>query len=445
MIIKALLSTLLGLPRGSVAGIAAAVLLMVPLRSGAQPIPDSNWSPAVRTASLWGGGVEGEAPVVALDGGERLLLAFDVLGAEVGSFRYRIVHCDSRWRRDELEDYEFMSGFAEGAVEGYASSFTTLTDYVHYHQYIPSEQSQLLVSGNYAVVVYDQDNPDSVVLTRRFRVTEQSLRASVEVVSPYDGVSVLERREVDVALRPNDDYGGVAPAPTLNPAWLEVVVQQNGRLDNMRKLQFSGYDGGALCYRRRAENVFECGNTFRWFDISNIRTATYNVAQIEEYGGQWYATLKPLADRSGGNFVAEEVLNGGMKVNVWDRSNRQTEADYVWVYFLLPVRYPFLNGAVHVAGELTNWCLDEASRMEYRPDLKAYTLRLLLKQGYYSYQLLFVPAGSHRGETRPLEGDHFETPNRYTAYIYYRGAGDRYDRLVAVGHGGAANAMGKRF
>lgn len=387
---------------------------------------------SVRTVVLSRGGVEGEPPVVTLEGGERMLLRFDVLGAEVGNYRYRIVHCDSHWQRDDLQPYEYMNGFEEGPVSGYSSSFTTLTDYVHYYQYIPNEQSRFLVSGNYVVTVYDEEEPDSILLTRRFRVSETSLKARVEVVNPYDGASIRERREVDVTVTENRDYRGDALPPTLNPAWVEVVVQQNGRWDNERRLTFEGFDGSALCYRRKPENIFLCGNTFRWFDISNIRTATYNVAAIEEYGGEWFATLKPLEDRSNGNFIAEQVLNGGFKVNVWDRTNKQTEADYVWVNFLLPMRYPYMNGGVYVAGEMTNWCLDDHSRMTYRPDLKAYTLRMLLKQGYYSYQLLFVPAGESVGRTDVLEGDFFEAPNVFTAYVYFRGPNDRYDRLVAT-------------
>ncbi len=41
-------------------------------------VSDSNWSPRVRTTTLWRGGVELEAPVLTLGDGERLLLRFDV-------------------------------------------------------------------------------------------------------------------------------------------------------------------------------------------------------------------------------------------------------------------------------------------------------------------------------------------------------------------------------
>ena len=399
----------------------------------AQVVTDSNWREDVKTVTLYKNGVEGERPVLVLGSEDRLLLRFDVLGAEVEGYRYKIQHCDSRWQVDEMEPYEYMNGFEEGPINNYNNSFTTLTDYVNYYEYIPSQYSQFLISGNYVVTVTRQDEPESVLLTRRFCVVEGSLKADVSVGVPYDNVSIFERREVDVALKENRDYRGSMLPPTLNPAYFRVVVQQNGRTDNMRELPFGGYESGVLCYRYKNENVFEGGNTFRYFDISNIRTAMYNVVQIEEYGGEWYAMLRPLEDRSGKSFITEQTLNGGMKVNVWDRTNKQTEADYVYVNFMLPMRSPFMNGSVHVVGELTQWKLDERSRMEYDPEMQAYRLRLLLKQGYYAYQLLFVPKGESRGLTETLEGNHYEMPNDYRVYVYYRGLNDRYDRLVAYG------------
>ncbi len=397
----------------------------------AQIVADSNWSEGVKTVTLYKNGVELEPPVLTLGSRDRLLLRFDILGAETENYRYRIQHCNSRWEVDDLEPYEFMNGFEEGPIENYNSSFTTLTDYVNYYQYIPSQQSQFVASGNYVVTVYPQDEPDRIVLSRRFYVVEGTLKADVTVTTPYDNASVLERREVDVEVSINTDYRGDAFTPTLNPAYCEVAVQQNGRWDNLRRLPFSGFERSDMMYRNRKENVFDGGNTFRWFDISNIRSTMYNVVKIEQLGGEWYAILKPLEDRSGGNFVMEQVLNGGMKVNVWDRTNKQTEADYVYVNFLLPMQYPFLNGNIYVVGDLTQWCMDERSRMEYNPDLHAYQLRLLLKQGYYAYQLLFVPVHEKEGQTATLEGNHYETANRYSVFVYYRGPNDRYDRLAA--------------
>lgn len=401
--------------------------------AGAQLMSDSNWRSDVKTVTLYKNGVELEAPILTLGSEDRLLLRFDVLGAETENYRYHIRHCNSQWEVDDMEPFEFINGFEEGPIENYNSSFTTLTDYVNYFQYIPAPYSQLLISGNYVVTVTPQDDPDSIVLSRRFCVVEGSVKVKGETVAPYDNVDIFKRRQVNVRVDANADYRGEMFPPTLNPAYMHVVVQQNGRQDTRRVLQFSGYDRGALNYCNRQENIFDGGNSFRYFDISNIRTAMYNVAKIEEFGGELYALLRPLEDRSSKPFITEQTLNGGMKVNVWDRNNKETEADYVYVNFLLPMKYPYLNGSVYVLGDLTQWHADDQSRMEYLPDKKAYTLRLLLKQGYYAYQLVFVPTGESRGLTSTLEGDHYETPNRYSIYVYYRSPNDRYDRLVGLG------------
>ena len=398
----------------------------------AQVVTDSNWVEHVKTVTLYRNGVELEAPILLLGSDERLLLRFDVLGAETDNYRYRIQHCDGQWHVDDMEPNEYISGFEEGPIENYNSSFTTLIDYVNYFQYVPAQYSRFLISGNYVLSVFPQDYPDSVLFTRRFCVVEGSVKVDVSVTTPYDNRSIFQQREVDVTVENNRDYTGELLPPTLNPAYFTVVVQQNGRQDNRRSLEFGGYDRGALCYRNRESNLFWGGNSFRFFDISNIRTKMYNVYHIEDYGGEWFVLLKPLEDRSKAHYVAEQTLNGGMKVNVWDRTNKQTEADYVQVNFTLPMEYPFLNGNVYVVGDLTQWQLDEKSRMEYQPERKAYTLRLQLKQGYYAYQLLFVPKGESEGLTATLEGDHYETPNTYTAFVYYRTLGERYDRLVAV-------------
>lgn len=398
----------------------------------AQSVTDSNWLESVKTVLLYKNGVELEEPVLAMGGEDRLLLRFDVLGAEVGSYRYRIRHCDKDWRVDDMEPFEFVNGFDEGPIDNFSNSFTTLTDYVNYYEYIPAQYSQLLISGNYVVTVFPQESPDSVLFTRRFCVTEGSIKMNAQVTVPYDNISITERREVDVTLEPNTDYRGDMMMPSMNPAFFSVVVQQNGRLDNVRTLQFSGYERNALCYRNRKENVFYCGNAFRYFDVSNIRTAMYNVLRVDEYGGELYAMLRPMEDRSSKNYLTEQTLNGGMKVNVWDRDDKQTQADYVYVNFSLPMKYPFMNGSIHIVGDLTQWHLDDQSRMDYNPEMHAYTKRLLLKQGYYAYQLLFVPVGEVEGLTATLEGDHYETPNTYTVYVYYRGPNDRYDRLVSL-------------
>lgn len=354
------------------------------------------------------------------------MLRFDEIAEQPNNYRYRIIHCNSTWKPDSLESYEYIQGPEEGYIENYNSSFTTLTSYFNYYQSIPAKYSAFTLSGNYILEVFLDDNPDSTIITRQFYVTENLLDVEIEVTSPTE--NRWSNQEVNVTIGCNHP----SHSHLLNSIYLKVIVQQNGRIDNIRTLPFSGHSNNKLCYRWTRENIFEGGNTFRYFDISNIRTPMYNVNKIEHFGNEIYAILMPEEDRSSKNYETAIRLNGGMKTNAWDRNDPLTESEYVYVNFLLPMERPLLNGNIHIVGELTQWHLNENSRMEYQPEMKAYTKRLLLKQGYYSYQLLFKEKGTNYGSTEKLEGNHTVTPNTYTALIYYRKPGDRYERLIAV-------------
>ena len=410
--------------------ILIAALLCSSLTVWCQVVYDSVWRPDVKTVQLYRTGAELDFPVLVMGQGARMTLEFDVLSAQPEELQWQLRHCDRHWVPDDLDANEFMTGFAESSIDEHDFSFTTLRDYVHYRSVLPNGYAEFTHSGNYVVTV--TDDAGRPLLTRRFCVTEQAVEMRAEVTVPYDGIDVQQRQEVDVVLKESPQSASIP----MRQEYESVLVQQNGRLDNLQWLEFSGYEGKGLAYRYRKANIFAGGNTFRYFDCSNLHTPMYNVARVEEYGGEQFVLLRPEEDRSRKHFLSEKVLGGGMKVNIWDRQNPRLEADYVWVNFSLPMAQPMLEGSIYVVGALTDWRLDSTSRMDYNPTYRAYTKRLLLKQGYYAYQLLVVsgqwPVASGRSATAALEGDHQETPNLYTIYVYHLSPSDRADRLIGV-------------
>ena len=68
--------------------------------------------------------------------------------------------------------------------------------------------------------------------------------------------------------------------------------------------------------------------------------------------------------------------------------------------------------------------------MDYDESSDTYTAQIMQKQGYYSYHYLWM---TNNGDTQllPSEGSFYQTENRYCAYIYYKGTGERTWRLVA--------------
>jgi hypothetical protein len=86
---------------------------------------------------------------------------------------------------------------------------------------------------------------------------------------------------------------------------------------------------------------------------------------------------------------------------------------------------------IYVSGGFTNHLLLPQYQMQRNAATGNYELALLLKQGYYSYTYVQVGADGY-ARNLPSEGNFYQTQNQYQALIYYRGPGERTDRLVAV-------------
>ena len=70
--------------------------------------------------------------------------------------------------------------------------------------------------------------------------------------------------------------------------------------------------------------------------------------------------------------------------------------------------------------------------MKYNYKYKQYECTLYLKQGYYNYQYIFLPNGSKVGDETFIEGNHYDTENEYSIFIYNRESGTTFDKLVGL-------------
>lgn len=403
-------------------------LILGSVFASGQILSDTICSSNVKSVFLRLNGIELSSPIIKMESNDKIQVSFDILDGIGENFRYRILHCNKNWEKDELEPSEYINGFEDGSIDNFKNSFTTLQEYTHYYQSIPSTYSSFVASGNYILEIYPQDEPDSIILRKRFWVTEENASIELHIGKPTGAFGHIQQdQELSIYIKPVDE----SPISGIN-RYITVKAQQNNRTDLIRGIPFQGYFKEFLSYNLSQGNVFPGGNCFRYFDMSNIRTPMYNVQRVESIGGEIFAFIRPDENRSKLVYSFSKTLNGGCKINIWDRNDPQIEADYVWVNFSLPMQNPYLDGNIYIIGDLTQWKFDEESRMEWQPQYKAYTKRLYLKQGYYSYQLIFLPKGSNIGETDRIEGNHFETPNDYTVYVYQRTPNDRYDRLIGI-------------
>ncbi|MDR0994998.1 MAG: DUF5103 domain-containing protein, partial [Tannerella sp.] len=370
-------------------------------------------------------GDEMSYPIIPIDGSKQIEISFDALGHDYERFTYTIEHCNADWRPSQLLPVEYLDGLQGLNIDNYSQSMTTATLYTHYSLLLPNADCKLKVSGNYAVHVFREGDPEDTLLTACFSVLEPGVNVMAGVtgntLSDFNGA----HQQVGFTLSANRlriDY------PQSD---LKLFVTQNRRLDNaVTGLSPTRVGGGQLVYDPERSLIFTAGNEYRRFESLSHEYNGMGVDNIRFFNPYYHVTLLPEKPRT--VYRYDQDQDGRFFVRCSSCNDPTVEADYDFVHFTL-VTPELKGGSVYLLSDVLNNRLDNDSRMEYDPQRGAYVKHLLLKQGNYNYMYLFVPDGQRQGETAPLEGDFYETENEYAIYVYYHPFGARYDRFVGFG------------
>ena len=366
-------------------------------------------------------------PLIIFNSDERLELSFDDLDAGVKDYKYTVVHCDAFWRPSNIQTYEYIEGFTEDYIDDYEFSYNTTQEYTHYSLIFPTQDQRITKSGNYILKVFIGDNIDDVAFTRRFMLLEPKINIKARIKMATNINDRNYKQEVDFTIY-KQGYQIINPYKDL-----KVVMTQNGRWDNAKKnLTPKMIKNDELYYDYDEENVFKGGNEFRHFDIKSLKYQSERIKKIEydTLGNQIY--LHDDQRRTYKVYTTEKDINGQRLIKTEDGSNSNIEADYTYVHFFLPYSAPLVHGALYIMGALTDWQFDGESMMKYNYKKHGYEAAIYLKQGYYNYQYIFLENGKTVGDVSFIEGNHFETQNNYTIYVYYREPGKLYDKLIGV-------------
>lgn len=381
------------------------------------------YSPLIKTVKLEVKGTDFTIPIIKLGSSDRLLLKFDELSEETKRYGYKIIHCNSDWTKSELQPFEYIQGFETGYIENYANSFNTLQRYVHYWHEFPNNIMEFKLSGNYIIKVYLDDNPDNVVMVRRFMVLEDDANIRLNVMNTRNPSDIRTKQELDVFVSPKNNMSFANPS-----IYLKVFVQQNGNRD-LHLLTHRQIKSTEIEYSFKDENIFEAGNEFRNFDFSSLRTRTRNVSNIDFINGENHIRLFPDKPRANIAYMSHNDIDGCYYVRSDNSYDFNIESDYAWVHFYLPVPID-LEGSYYIWGELSDWNFSTQNKMEYSKEYNSYYLKLYLKQGFYDYMIMYKSNQSLALSPSKIEGNYSETNNKYNIYVYYRKPGDSFDSLI---------------
>lgn len=381
----------------------------------------------IKTVLLHRKGWEMSQPWIIFDSQEKLMLSFDDLDGGYRDYRYTVIHCDAYWNPTDLIVYKYIEGFTEDYIDNYQYSSTTIEDYTHYELEFPTEDLRMTKSGNYIIKVYEADREDDPAFTWRFMLLEPEVNIRARIKRATGVKDRNYRQEVDFTIVKagyNIDY------PYQN---LKVIVRQNGRWDNMiLDLQPKYVKADELDYNFEEINTFNGGNEYRNFDIKSVKYNTEAIDEIVLSDDGYHAYLLPDERRTFKQYIYYEDINGERLIKTNEGQNNAIDAEYVYVHFFLPYNAPFVNGSLYIVGDLTYWDLSPESKLKYNYEKRGYEATLYLKQGYYDYHYVFLEDGNNEGDVSVIEGNHFQTENEYTIYVYYRETGTLYDKLIGV-------------
>lgn len=381
------------------------------------------FSPSVRTLTVTVDNDPTLPPYMSLTKRQKLEIGWDEMSHDMHRYKYHIIHCDAEWEPSEdIFESDFLAGLNDQIVEEYEKSFNTTQIYTHYSIAFPNKETRVLLSGNYKIQIFEEDDDtddDLPVLEAQFCVFENITSIRTEIDSNTDIDFNGRHQQMSLAI----NYGTLN---VIDPQQeLKTVVLQNRRQDN----KVSGLipnirNNRGIEFTHNKSLIFKAGSEFHRFEILDVHRTSTGVENMEWFEPYYHASL--FADKPSDNYSFVEDQNGVYVLRSADDTDDATTAEYVVVHFCLQSpRLP--GGDVYVCGQWTGETFNPDCRMEYDDINKRYHAAIMLKQGYYSYQYI-----QEDGSTARTMGDFFETENEYTILVYYHGQGARYDRLVGL-------------
>jgi len=393
------------------------------LASDLPPSWASGLSDMIRTPRITVDGDWMLPPVITLGSDSSIEFSFDEMSHDFHQYCYHIDHCDADWNKSGLLYSEYMDGFDGENIYDSGISQNTCFEYTHYSLVFPNPMNSPKLSGNYVLTVLEDDRAVAVF---RFCIAEPAIKLEFTAQSTTD----IDTRESHQQIRASADTEGLA---SHNPRdEFMLTVMQNLRFDNAATVQKADFiNGSRLSWEHCAPLVFNAGNGFRRFEITDVYANMFNVDRISYHEPYYHAVLNKDAIRR--QFMYNGDHNGRVMVRstATGVSNADTGSDYIMVHFTLDsprmaAGAPYLFFLFDAGGP------DKRYRMEYNSADHAYELAVPLKMGSYDYMYLWVADGSKAAATDRIEGDFHETENEYLLLLYQRRPGERYDRLVAT-------------
>jgi len=379
----------------------------------------------IKTLQIGIQNVDFQLPVINLNTSDVLQVRFDEMSHTAHSYSYKVLHCNADWTPSNLSTTEYITGFTTANITDVRLSLNTTFLYSHYTFSLPNDEMSFKISGNYVVLIYEDNLTDKPIAQACFSIVDPK----VNITGTIRGNTDTEINEHLQQLDFNVELNGYSMRDANSE--VKVVVRQNNRIDNqVTDIKPTYFSGSALNYINNRALIFEGGYEYHRFDNSSVYDGGEGIEYIRYNQPHYDAYLYENKIQNTKAYVTEPDVNGKFIINLQNSSDNDVEADYMYVHFKLPTKQPFFDGQLYLGGEFNYNLMNDAVRMKFDGTSESYVQTELLKQGGYNYQYWFMPKGGSVASVARVDGSYWQTQNEYTIYIYQRAFGERYDKLI---------------
>jgi len=394
----------------------------------AQFNPDQNMDSSIHTILVHPEGRPRDLPIIGLNDPTALTVSFDDFNFSYQNYFYSIELVDDQWQSVPLTPFEYTTGFAQNKINIFNISSIAFQPYYYYQFNLPNPQCKPTKAGNYILKVFKDGDPSKIIFTRRFYVVNSLVGVFGSVQEPFDGAISRTHQKIQLSL-------DVKQLSFFQPDQIKVVVIQNRRLNDAKVITEPSFiRGNNMEYNSDRDLVFPGGNEARWLDLQSLRLRSDRVQQIDVVDGLTRVIVKPDFSKSQTPYFTFNDLNGAFIISNTESLQSEFQNDYAKVHFTYkpPNGIPYVGEKLYLIGDITQNKLNKESLMQFNVLKGVYEKTMFLKQGYYSYHYILrdIEKPIPMDDYKETEGDHWETENSYTIFVYYTAPGARYPMIA---------------
>jgi hypothetical protein len=413
-------------------GIVFAIGVLVsyiPLKSQTILFPDYIYQSNIHFPEVYKTGSDQTNNIIELNSSQKLIFQFDDWDNDLKYYSYQVIHCNPDWSVSDLLHMQYMQGFESyNVIESHFSQNVT-QPYTHYQFTFPNEFMKPTISGNFIMKVFDTNDPEKIVFTRRFMVVESVVSFPEAKIRYASGVDLRNtHQELYFTINTENIYvqdyiNDFKVNITQNNRWDNAIIGLSPQYINTKEVKYNYTNG---------ECSFAAGNQYRFIDIKTLQIINEPIVDIKIEQGKYHIRLRNEVLRNFRNYQNRPDINGRYTVYNQDGFSTTIDPDYATLYFTLPNDESYRGKEIYLLGGFTFGQMLDTYKMNYDNYRDLFWLAIPFKQGYYNYMYTVKDPKTGNGDITLIEGSYAETENDYTIMVYLRRPGDITHKLLGV-------------